>query len=376
MTTTPAPLLFSYVPCDRLIHDQLRRQLEPLTLQGMVALRSSHHMRSEGFWPLVARLCLSSSQIYVPLLSPEFIACPAKHAELERALRLVRDGKLLILPLVVRPLELDATPLAGYRPVTRLAPVFDSASCDHRAPRALVSAIRQALGAQWSALEATPAQTSSSPTSRILAAFASPPHGVPLNVGYEGKTIAQALGSNQTIELERLPAASFADIHAAISSTDYDTVHLSCHHERGRLALANLRGSLAVVEARTLAEMLVRHGVRNLVFNACNSANLADELPGFERLVLMRGAIVDDDAIAFSRYFYRSLASNSSFSVACADGYSGIRVEHDSARPMLVEAGREVLFGARAPSSPPPCFVQRRRVSGCADDLPRWRDPA
>ena len=333
--TRPIPsTVFSYVPSERDIYERLREHLQPCVSANL--LRFFGSVQALTCSPLsncIMDMVLARTQLFVPLLSPSYLASAAGREQLEQAAALARKRHLLILPVLARPVDLGATPLVDLGVTDFSGQALDQASDLNLALAELTRSIREGLQL-WSGdlrRDSWRAQTLGAKR-RVLAIFASPEGEDKLSLSRERKQIERELGCAADVELRCLSAASLDDIHRELlggCSQGYELAHVACHHHPdGYLSLEDATGHVQPIRVQALADLLRRYGVRSVVFNACYGACSASHFACFDQLVAMKGAIGDDAALTFSRFFYRAFAQGKSMYEAFEDGRLGALAQH------------------------------------------------
>lgn len=336
--TRPVPsAVFSYVPSERDIYERLREHLQPCIDAKL--LRFFGSVQALTCSPLsncIMNMVLAHTQLFIPLLSPSYLASAPGRKQLEQAAALARKRRLLILPVLARPVDIGATPLAELGVTDLSGQALDQASDLNLALAELTRSIREGLQL-WSADSRRAPWRARDEQSkrRVLAIFASPDGEQRLSLERERKQIERELGPATEVELRCVGAASLDDIHRELldDTEGYELAHLACHHDpEGCLMLEDTQGRGQVVRVQAVAELLRRHGVRSVVLNACHGARSAPHFGEFDELVAMDGVIDDEAALAFSRFFYRAFARGKSMSESFEDGRLGALAQH-SCRP-------------------------------------------
>jgi hypothetical protein len=192
-------------------------------------------------------------------------------------------------------------------------------------------------------LTAVPAQTPPPHAGplRILVAVAQPVGLGNLSSDEEVAVIRrgfEALIAAGLAEVEVLPRASPASLHAAVSSRQpaLDVVHFIGHGEfdeaeqKGYLLFEDETGGQHRVNDRTIREILCQRGIRLVFLNACETGRggQADFNSGVAPALMAGGvpvvvanqfAVLDVSATSFARHFYWSLASGQSVGAAARE---------------------------------------------------------
>lgn len=317
MQPKPHSLTLAYAAADRSVYTCLCQHLQPLVNQGLIALFEL----PQDSLSLLSRVRVKSqllcTQLYVPLLSPEFTASPARLWQLEQATRRVQAGRLLMAPIIARALDLGATPLARlYDFDASAAGLVRAEDIDARMTE-LARSIRRGFRPRprdpHPAEGPTPSPerepSSQRPTRSVLCLFADPQDEQPLALGREHRAITRALAENPEIEMTVHHATTFEDVETALLRRDYDLVHFAGHHthERG-LTLLDERGQPRPLDGATFTRLLRHHpSIHTLVLNARDTHELGLHAQ-VERVVAMQGPVDDEAAVRFSSSFYRAIA--------------------------------------------------------------------
>jgi hypothetical protein len=241
-------------------------------------------------------------------------------------------------------------------------------------------------------LTATPAEAMPTrpPPLRILVVTAQPVGQAALSVDDEIAVVRRGfepLRKAGAVEIEVLPRATPADLHAGVSR-GYDIVHFIGHGDydpqaqEGHLLFEDGQGKPQALDARTLREILCRRGVRLLFLNACETARggrsdfnrgvgpalLAGGLPA---VVANQYKVLDVSATAFAQHFYRALAQGMTLAEAARESRIAVRYSIageaiDWAVPVLYArdpGGRMCEPGALAATLLPPAKPGAHRAA-------------
>ena len=186
------------------------------------------------------------------------------------------------------------------------------------------------------------------PPLQILAVVSDPQDAAPLDVEQEWHQLQDALANLQgagQVTLERLPRATFADLHARLAGDPIHILHFIGHGyfwydeeleaETGGLVFEDDAGDAHMVDAGQLGVLLHDHGSLRLAFlNACKGAQggegdffagVAQYLTqqGTPAVIAMQFPVSDDAAITLSRTFYSSLADGEPADTALTEARQG-----------------------------------------------------
>jgi hypothetical protein len=219
---------------------------------------------------------------------------------------------------------------------------------------------------------------------RLVALLASPeaPGYSPLDLDLERRNIELALGEEPGIGVEFYPNATVEKLEDALTREAH-VFHFSGHGEfegdmgvavgslegTGHLVLLDDGGGPFLFPAEKLAQNLRGRGVRLAVLGACEGGRRdrvnawtgvvpALTRAGIPAVVGMQYTIGDQNAIAFSRRFYKALATGETVDAAVTDGRLAIfnrgeGAERDWGVPVLyLRADEGVLFPSARPVRP------------------------
>lgn len=117
---SPTRLFISYCHRDEAFRTELETHLAPLAREGIIEIWHDRKIIPGTPWEDSIDKELGSSDIYLFLVSPDFIAsdyCYGK--ELAFALAQHRQGKATVLPIVIRPADWKGTALAKIQGLPR-----------------------------------------------------------------------------------------------------------------------------------------------------------------------------------------------------------------------------------------------------------------
>jgi hypothetical protein len=181
---------------------------------------------------------------------------------------------------------------------------------------------------------------------RLVALLANPrdPNYPALDLEAERRNILRAMSKVPGIEVEFFPGGRVIDLEEAVM-TGAHILHYAGHGDfvgemgaelgtqagKGALVLVGEDGTAELFPVEKLAQNLVGRNIRLAVFGACETAR-RDQLnawtgvapaltrAGIPAVVAMQYTVRDANAIAFSRRFYRALASGETIDAAVTDG--------------------------------------------------------
>jgi hypothetical protein len=220
---------------------------------------------------------------------------------------------------------------------------------------------------------------------RLIALLANPrdPSYPVLDLEAERQNIVKAMSKAPGIEVEFFPGGRVIDLEEALT-TGAHILHFAGHGDfvgemgakfgtqvgKGALVLVGEDGGAVLFPVEKLARNLVGRNIRLAVFGACKTAQ-RDQLnawtgvapalaqAGIPAVVAMQYTVRDANAIAFSRRFYRALASGETIDAAVTDGRLAIfnrsnLDERDWGVPVLyLRTPGGMLFPAAEPEAAP-----------------------
>jgi hypothetical protein len=181
---------------------------------------------------------------------------------------------------------------------------------------------------------------------RILVVSAQPVGYGQLSIEQETAVIRRgfdALAEAGLAEVQVLPRATPAGIHAALATGSIDIVHVIAHGsfdeatQEGALMFEDGRGGTYPLGARSVREIFCQRGVRLVFLNACQSGSggkaefnkgLAQALVshGLPALVANQYSVLDNSATTFAQQFYWALAQG--FGIGAAAREARIAVNY------------------------------------------------
>jgi len=173
------------------------------------------------------------------------------------------------------------------------------------------------------------------PEKIIVLFMASNPTDTPqLRLDEEVRSIQETIRKSEhrdSVSLHSRWAVRASDILQAINEENPTIIHFSGHgRDTGELVLQNPDGSRKLVskEAITQAISTVSEGVRMVFFNACFSAEQADEITNhIEAAIGMTVSIGDEAACVFASQFYSSIGFGLSLEKAFLQAKAALMLE-------------------------------------------------
>lgn len=128
----PIKIFFSYSHEDERLRRTLVKHLSILQYLGVATIWHDGDISAGNDWQADIGDHLSTADVIVLLVSSSFLSSPACRFEMERALERRRDGRTVVIPVILRPCPWKLTPLAGLlalptdgRPITKWTPRDD-----------------------------------------------------------------------------------------------------------------------------------------------------------------------------------------------------------------------------------------------------------
>jgi|HubBroStandDraft_3_1064219.scaffolds.fasta_scaffold04259_5 hypothetical protein len=232
--------------------------------------------------------------------------------------------------------------------------IYRSETRDHLARSARTPVVRYLAVAGPAARAPLPAAL------RILVVSARPDGTRVLQVGEEARELAAAWSKEPRVEVEVLEEATIMGLCEKLQGAPFHVLHFMGHGDfdaatgRGYLLFSGPRGEAAPVDGPTLGDTLrdYRSSLRLVVLNACATARLARHrgqdpysgvaaallMAGLPAVVAMQYPISDRAALAFSRHFYRALASGLPVDAAAAGGRLAVHLDCRDSREWVTPA--------------------------------------
>jgi TIR domain len=124
--TKAVKVFYCYAHKDKILRDKLESHLEPLRRSGQVVAWYDHELLPGTLWETEIDKHLNSSDIILLLISPSFLASDyCYRVEMGRALQRHEAGEARVIPIILRPVDWEKTPLkkiqalpTGGKPIT------------------------------------------------------------------------------------------------------------------------------------------------------------------------------------------------------------------------------------------------------------------
>jgi CheY-like chemotaxis protein len=117
----PVQVFISYAHEDEVFHDQLVNHLSPLRQQRVIAAWHDRCSRSEKERNETIDPFLESADIILFLISANFLASDTSREEVNRALERHEAGEARVLPIILRPVDLQNSPLSHLQALPKNA---------------------------------------------------------------------------------------------------------------------------------------------------------------------------------------------------------------------------------------------------------------
>jgi TIR domain len=108
-------VFLSYSHQDRALVDRLRIHLSALRRLGVIQYWSDQEIEAGTEWSKAIVSHLDSADIIILLLSPDFLASEYSREEAEIALKRHQSGEARVIPVLLRPVDLSATPFTDLQ---------------------------------------------------------------------------------------------------------------------------------------------------------------------------------------------------------------------------------------------------------------------
>ncbi|HET8847081.1 MAG TPA: TIR domain-containing protein, partial [Ktedonobacteraceae bacterium] len=100
---SPVHVSYYFDPADRTFCEALDRHIAPLKQSGRIQTWDMRQIAAGQEWKCERDLHLSSDQLLLFLISPDFLASEIGQQEMQLALRRHADGEVVVLPILIRP---------------------------------------------------------------------------------------------------------------------------------------------------------------------------------------------------------------------------------------------------------------------------------
>jgi MinD-like ATPase involved in chromosome partitioning or flagellar assembly len=108
-SNVPVKIFISYSHYDAPLKNELEKHLAVLRRQKAIQIWSDREIASGTAWSQEINSRLEAADIILLLISPDYLVSPASDREMERALALHEAGKARVIPIILRPVDWQAT---------------------------------------------------------------------------------------------------------------------------------------------------------------------------------------------------------------------------------------------------------------------------
>ena len=120
-------IYYCYAPADSALRDELEKHLSPLRRLRQITGWYNRDIQAGADWAHEIEMQLNTASIILLLVSPDFIHSDYCYSiEMQRALERHKAGEAIVIPIILRPVHWQETPLGeldvlpkGGKPVTR-----------------------------------------------------------------------------------------------------------------------------------------------------------------------------------------------------------------------------------------------------------------
>jgi TIR domain len=116
----PLKLFYSYSSNDKVLRDRIDEHLQMLKHQNLIMSWHDRDIDAGLEWEREINEQIESSDVILILVSPSFLKSDFCYKrELTRALERHADGTAIVIPVLIKPVELDETPFKGLQALPR-----------------------------------------------------------------------------------------------------------------------------------------------------------------------------------------------------------------------------------------------------------------
>lgn len=120
MDCDPVKLFISYSHKDEALRDEFKAHLSPLMREKLIDVWHDRKIGAGATWESEISARLSEAEVVIFLLSPDFFASEYCYGqELSKALEFHAEGRCLVVPIVIRPVEWGQSKLAAIQALPR-----------------------------------------------------------------------------------------------------------------------------------------------------------------------------------------------------------------------------------------------------------------
>ncbi|HTK08851.1 MAG TPA: toll/interleukin-1 receptor domain-containing protein [Ktedonobacteraceae bacterium] len=174
----PAKVFYAYAHADERFRQELEMHLSPLRRQGLIAEWHDRQIRPGADWKRVLDEQLNTASVILLLISPDFLASDYLGIETQRALERHSEENIHVIPILLRPVDLQRTPFAHLQILPRNSIAITSWVSQDEAFREVAQDIRLLIEGQNLELSAPPSSLPAEATAHAHSSLPPSP-GVP-----------------------------------------------------------------------------------------------------------------------------------------------------------------------------------------------------
>ncbi len=114
-SNVPVKIFISYSHYDTPLKNELEKHLAVLRRQKAIQIWSDREIPAGIAWSQEINSRLETADIILLLISSDYLASPTSDREMERALALHEAGKARVIPIILRPVDWQAAPIANIQ---------------------------------------------------------------------------------------------------------------------------------------------------------------------------------------------------------------------------------------------------------------------
>jgi len=171
---------------------------------------------------------------------------------------------------------------------------------------------------------------------RMLVIISAPndPSCAPLDIEKERDRILQAVDKlyvDRKIDVDFTDDATYETIQSYLNEKDYHIVHFTGHGRgidgQGYLVLETEDNRARLVDNQLISDLFAGRGIRLVMLNACQSADLANKLVRrkISAVLAMQYSVVDESATRFAFAFYHALSSGKAIDLSLTEARLAMR---------------------------------------------------
>lgn len=402
---SPARIFISYTPADENNFRRLEVHLAPLRREGLIAPWHSGMIEPGATTIVDIERNLTEADVILLLVSADFMATDDLFEnELERALEHHEAGTAHVIPIIVGPVDIQRSLLAGLQPLPHGGTPVSMWARPEEAWLDVARGIRRVLETIAARLAASPSVPSADADvlATMSGAFANPsvPIGRAIKIlfltieptdaarnqlGDEFRAIDQVLresDAGHTFELVMESAVRLTDLKAILLRHRPHIVHFSRHGSKSpQLVFENDQGTAVMGLVLALGQLSAIHGdgIRCVVLNACYAESQAESIcQHVDCVVSMKGSGGNMTSISFSQAFYLALGHGLSVKQAFDAGCLQITFagSPDTEIPILLKrpgADPSTVCFAYGEAGSPPSHLAASTATPLSAPKPRGR---